>query len=60
MDATRKAVVAVALAEYRRSKIDLVAEQQADAYLKEIFPLVRPEEELFDSACGYFLQDSLL
>ena len=42
------------------TRSDLVAEQQADAYLKEIFPLVRPEEELFDSACGYFLQDSLL
>ena len=29
---------------------DLVEEQQADASLKEIFPLVRPEEELFDNA----------
>ncbi|KAI3377605.1 hypothetical protein L3Q82_008439, partial [Scortum barcoo] len=39
---------------------DLVAEQQADPSLKNLFQQVRPEGELLDSACGYFLQDSLL
>ncbi|KAK0143078.1 Retrovirus-related Pol polyprotein from transposon 412 [Merluccius polli] len=39
---------------------DLVAEQQADPSLKVLFEQVRPESEVLDSACGYFLQDALL
>ena len=42
------------------SRSDLAAEQQADSSLRELFQQVRPEGELLDSACGYFLQDSLL
>ncbi len=42
------------------SHSDLVAEQQADPYLKELFRCVQPEGQLLDSASGYFLQDSFL
>ncbi|KAI3366213.1 hypothetical protein L3Q82_010034, partial [Scortum barcoo] len=42
------------------TRCDLVAEQQADPSLKDLFQRVRPEGELLNSAYSYFLQDSLL
>uniref|UniRef100_A0A3B4UD58 Gypsy retrotransposon integrase-like protein 1 n=1 Tax=Seriola dumerili TaxID=41447 RepID=A0A3B4UD58_SERDU len=42
------------------TRSDLVAAQQADSSLKPLFEQVRPESEMRDSACGYFLQDAML
>lgn len=39
---------------------DLVAEQQADPSLKQLFQQVCPVSEVLHSAYGYFFQDSLL
>uniref|UniRef100_A0AAV2LP98 Protein kinase domain-containing protein n=1 Tax=Knipowitschia caucasica TaxID=637954 RepID=A0AAV2LP98_KNICA len=39
---------------------ELGLEQQADVSLKSLFEQVRPTGEAVDSACGYFLQESLL
>uniref|UniRef100_A0AAV2K6U5 Uncharacterized protein n=1 Tax=Knipowitschia caucasica TaxID=637954 RepID=A0AAV2K6U5_KNICA len=39
---------------------ELGLEQQADVSLKNLFEQVRPTGEAVDSACGYFLQESLL
>ncbi len=42
------------------SRRELIAAQQADVSLGELFDRVLPEGEVQDSAHGYFLQDSLL
>lgn len=42
------------------SRGELAGEQQADMSLKSVFEQVRPESDLSDCVCGYFIQDSLL